>query len=149
MAVTFLLVHMWSSYKNWISLVYVIKSGIIHMYIVDLFDIVNNDDILTCVHDCYIYLAKLFMPQHERSGHLVIGSSMHLFVCLPVWVLLILSHLHKVQYLIFGWWYRYLNLDCKFIGGLLTLDQHHTPLEIGQGQNVGHKRFCHLLTLFS
>ena len=54
---------------------------------------------------------------------------------------------NKVQHLKFGWWYSNQTWTVGSSMGFLTLHWHHMPLEVGQGQNVGLRDFCHILTL--
>ena len=77
-------------------------------------------------------LKNVFMPPawKVRRGHLVIGSSIYLSLCLSACLSVIPSRLQnaifKVLVLI-----QWLNLDYKFIYGFLTLHWHHMPLGWG------------------
>ena len=66
-------------------------------------------------------------------GHLVIGSSVHLAVCLSVHNALPPTPTYINSAIIKAWVGDAItNMDCKFILGLLTFHWHHMPLGWGR-----------------
>ena len=80
-----------------------------------------------------------------RGGHLVIGSSVRLFVRPSVRNSVPLTN--KVQYLKFGWWYSNQTWTVSSSMGSSHFIDTTCPLGVGQGQNGGLRDFCHILTL--